>query len=115
VSAGDFVQPVHFRELHYLPRVIFSIGAVLLVGSFFVKNIMVGSTGVAVIFSASFYNLTVDTILEWSKQRKPNWIMLIHCVIALVLALGTIYITRRLYQSSQPPECSQPYVVHPTS
>ena len=60
MSINDFVSMFHFKELHFLPRVIFVLGAVFLIGSFFVKTFVLGLFGVGVIFFASALNFLLN-------------------------------------------------------
>jgi hypothetical protein len=96
MDPSEYVQPVHFRELHLLPRVIFSVGAALFIGSFFVKSLILGLCGIALIFAGTLYNLIVDTALEWAGKHKLNCVMVVHCIIAASLAIGTICLAHHL-------------------
>ena len=86
----DAGQIVHFRELHFLPRVIFSIGGVLFVGSFFVKEELLGALGIGVIFFACVLNLFINIGLQVyvsvsQKTFSIPWALLFQAVLATVL------------------------------
>lgn len=65
MSLKDAAELVHFKELHFLPRVIFSIGAVCFIGSFFLKMFILGFIGVAVIFVGCTLNFLINTLAEF--------------------------------------------------
>jgi hypothetical protein len=58
----DAAELVHFRELHLLPRTIFSIGAVCFIGSFFLKLFLLGFFGVGIVFAALALNFLIGVI-----------------------------------------------------
>ena len=102
MELSDVVEIVHFRELHLLPRTIFSIGVVLFIGSFFLKSLLMGAAGISVIFFAILYNLIVDTALElFGPQHQWSKVMLVHCFIALALLFVSIGLTHHLYVQSE--------------
>jgi hypothetical protein len=93
---------VHFRELHFLPRVIFSIGAILFIGSFFVKEELLGLFGIGVIFFASTLNLFVNICLriDVSITRKAfsiPWALLFQGILSGVLCWYCLSISRHMF------------------
>jgi hypothetical protein len=110
---GDAGRIVHFRELHFLPRVIFSIGTILLIGSFFVRLAILGFVGIVVLLAASALNLVINTSLgigAWCKEKPAGfphalfWQML----LAIVLTLAMLYLTYYSYRHGAMPMCLQP-------
>ena len=92
----DAKELVHFRELHFLPRVIFSVGAVLLIGAFFVKEPLLGVFGIGVIFAGSTLNLLINSILAFQesvrkKSRSIPWMLVSPGLIAFVIAYACLY------------------------
>jgi hypothetical protein len=88
MNARDFVQPVHFRELHLLPRVIFAVGAVLFIGSFFIRNFMLGSLGVTVIFAAVSLNFIIGICIAWHHSQpfqSIHWAFVAQLVVSGVI------------------------------
>ena len=72
MNLKDAAQIVHFRELHFLPRVIFSIGAICFIGAFFLKLFILGLFGVGIIFIGSTLNLGIGVWMsaDISLKRK---------------------------------------------
>jgi hypothetical protein len=92
----DAKELVHFRELHFLPRVIFSIGAILLIGAFFVREAFLGVFGIGVVFAASTLNLLINVILgvQGSIKKKAlqiPWMLISQGLLAFVLASVCLY------------------------
>src|SRR6266849_1714132 len=107
----DAVALVHFRELHFLPRVIFSLGAIFLIGSFFVKSFILGLFGVGVIFAGSALNLFLTAILVYkgaSSRWSVPWMLLFQFLIAFVLAFGILQVSYHFYRYGDMPTCLQP-------
>ncbi|MGB2622524.1 MAG: hypothetical protein WAN25_09280, partial [Candidatus Acidiferrum sp.] len=64
MSLKDVAELIHFRELHLLPRTVFSIGAVCFIGSFFIRAFLVGFLGVGLIFVALTLNFAIQVLLQ---------------------------------------------------
>jgi hypothetical protein len=113
MSLGDIASLVHFRELHFLPRVIFFLGAVFLIGSFFVKSFTLGILGVAVIFSGSALNLVINTLLGighclQDKATGFPFALFWQAILASVLALGTMWSVYFFYRHGVLPTFLRP-------
>jgi hypothetical protein len=109
----DIATLVHFRELHFLPRVIFSVGGILLIGSFFVKLFLLGFLGVGLIFAGSALNLVINTLQTFSRHFKDKtvgvpWALLWQAVLALVLTAATLYLLYHFYRHGEMPPFLQP-------
>ena len=81
----DAPSLVHFRELHFLPRVIFTLGGIFLVGSFFVKSFILGLFGVGVTLAACALNLFLNSLRAYdiAAPLEIPWVLLFQLVIAL--------------------------------
>jgi len=112
MSPVDFKPAENFRELHLLPRVIFTIGSALIIGSFFVKSVFLGLCGIDAIFIATLYNLIVDSFLSWQAHRKLNYMLLSHCVIAAAFFIATFCFAYHVYFHGGIPGCTQPATFH---
>jgi hypothetical protein len=110
----DAVALVHFRELHLLPRVVFFIGAVFLVGAFFVKVFVLGFAGVGVMLAATTLNLIIDMLLCFGLYfaKKPEcgipWALLLQSILALALTIATLVLTFYFYRHGEMPPCLRP-------
>jgi hypothetical protein len=108
----DIAKLVHFRELNFLPRVIFSIGGILLIGSFFVKLFLLGFFGVGLIFAGSALNLVIETFLGFGAYFRNKagipWALLWQAILALVLTFTTLCLLYYFYRHGEMPPCLQP-------
>jgi hypothetical protein len=110
----DIVTLVHFRELHFLPRVIFSVGGILLIGSFFVKLFLLCFLGVGLIFAGSALNLVINTLQTFDRHFSDKtvvgvpWALLWQAVLALVLTFATLCLVYYFYRHGEMPPCLQP-------
>jgi hypothetical protein len=107
----DATGLVHFRELHFFPRVIFSLGLVFLIGSFFVKNFLLGFFGVTVILSSATLNLFINS--TWEEPNEPytrhlNWTVLSQFVLALAITGFVAYLNYHYYRHGEMPPYLQP-------
>lgn len=101
----DAASLVHFRELHFLPRVIFAPGGIFLIGSFFVRNFILGLFGVGVILAACTLNLFLNVIRAYDLATpfKIPWALLFQFVIALALAYEILNVSYHLYHYGEMP------------
>jgi hypothetical protein len=109
-DAGALVQ---FRELHFLPRVIFFIGAAFLLGAFFVKVFVLGFLGVGVMFTGAALNLVINTLSlsELSFRNRTfsvHWMFLLQAILAIALAVSTLSLTFYFYRHGEMPPCLRP-------
>jgi hypothetical protein len=109
----DVTALVRFRELHFLPRVIFSLGAVLLIGALFVKAFLIGFLGVGLIFGGSALNLCVNTSLAYGQHRrdcKPGfpYAPFGQCLLAVVLTILTLSLLYYFYRHGEMPTFLRP-------
>ena len=107
----DATALVHFRELHFFPRVIFSLGLVFLIGSFFVKSFLLGFFGVSVILCSATLNLFINS--TWMEPNEPykrhiNWTVFSQFLLALGVTIGVIYLNYYYYRHGQMPPSFQP-------
>jgi hypothetical protein len=109
----EIASYIHFRELHFLPRVIFSIGAVFLIGAFFVKLFILGFLGVVVILAGSALNLVTNTLLGIGRYRRDKtvgfpWTLFWQAILALVLAGTTLCLLFHFYRYGEMPTFLRP-------
>jgi hypothetical protein len=111
---ADIVKDVkdlfHFRELHLFPRVIFFLGLIFLIGSFFVKSFILGFLGVSVVLCSVTLNLFIDwtgsgELDEWWPR---NGIVLFQFLLSFAITLGVIYLNYHYYRYGQMPPPFQP-------
>ena len=104
---------MHFRELHFLPRVIFSVGAVFLIGAFFVRLFILGLFGVAVIFVGCTLNLGITwwQNLDISFERgtfRIAGMLLWQALLSLAIAICLLSLTYHFYRYGELPPYLQP-------
>jgi hypothetical protein len=61
------ISPDDFKELHLLPRVIFTIGGISFVGAFYLHSLSIGLLGLATLLFGVGMNLAIDAV------RHPKW------------------------------------------
>jgi hypothetical protein len=113
----DAAELVHFRELHLLPRTIFSIGAICFVGSFFLKIFILGFTGIGIIFAALTLNFAIGVLkgTDISITRKTfsvAWMMLAQFVLCYAIAYKLLFLAYYFYRNGEMPLYLQP-LSHP--
>jgi len=91
MSLKDAAELVHFRELHLLPRTIFSIGAICFLGAFFLKTFLLGFFGVGVIFIGLTLNFALNFLVQTdisisAKRFKVAWTILFQLIICGVIS-----------------------------
>src|ERR1700694_40997 len=110
----DVASLVYFRELNFLPRVIFFIGAILLIGSFFIKSFLLGLLGVGVILAGSTLNLVTETALGFyahCKDKKTGKIplaLLLQAILAFGLTFATLWLLYHFYRHGEMPTFLRP-------
>jgi hypothetical protein len=114
MGLDEIASLIHFRELHFLPRVIFSIGAIFLIGSFFVKGFTLGLLGVAVIFAGSALNLVTVTLLGFGRYYYEDrtvgipLALLLQAILASVLTFATLGLVYYFYRHGVMPTFLRP-------
>jgi hypothetical protein len=113
MDVKDVAALVHFRELHFLPRVIFFIGTACFIGSFFVKVIVLGLLGVTVMLSASALNLAINSMLGIYvsvRERKFDipWMLLVQTALAVALSIVLLRLAHFYYVHGEMPPCLFP-------
>ena len=93
----DAADLVHFKELHFLPRVIFSIGVICFIGSFFLKLFILGFFGVAVIFVGCTLNFLINTWRSFDPSPAKwyeflDWTAFLQFLLSLVIAWVLLYL-----------------------
>lgn len=112
MNLDDVAALVHFRELNFLPRVIFSIGVVLFIGSFFTKLFLLGVLGVGLIFGGSALNLAMTAMLSvcphWDQKDKTPWALILQALLAVVLSIATLWLFFHSYRHGGLPSFLRP-------
>jgi len=109
----DAAELVHFRELHLLPRSIFAIGAVCFVGSFFLKNFLIGFLGVGILFVALTLNFAIGVCLgtDISFTRKSfdvAWGLLLQFLFCAAVTYKLGSLIYHFYRHGEMPPYLQP-------
>jgi hypothetical protein len=85
MSAEDWMPPIHFKELHLLPRTLFSMGAVMFVAGVIRDEHPLFLGGAFIIFLALALNFIVVTF-RIGYPDKPRWVFaLFNLTITLAL------------------------------
>jgi|SRR5216684_3516807 len=113
MSLKDAAELVHFRELHLLPRTIFSIGATCFIGAFFVKQFLVGFLGVGLIFLALTLNFAIGVALGFDifiakKVFHIPYMMLFQFLLCSWLTYKLFTLIFYFYRHGQMPPWLQP-------
>jgi hypothetical protein len=113
MSLKDAAELVHFRELHLLPRTIFSIGAVCFVGSFFLRDFLIGFLGVGIIFVALTLNFGINflTGTDISITRKSfavAWMMLFQFLLCFFVTYKLLFLIYYFYRHGEMPPFLRP-------
>lgn len=109
MDAKDFIPPVHFKELHLLPRVIFLIGAVCFIGAFFLKSFLIGFGGIVIVFAALTLNFATNFLTRISfKERTFPVAMLVQAIISFVIAYKLGMLLYYFYRQGEMPPFLQP-------
>jgi hypothetical protein len=111
VDFKDATSLVHFRELHFFPRIIFSLGLVFLIGSFFIRNFTLGFFGVGVILFSASVNLFIGC--TWTDPHPPyarhiNWTVLSQFLVCALITGAVLYLNYHYYRYGQMPPSLQP-------
>jgi hypothetical protein len=110
----DAAQLVHFDELHFLPRVMFSIGAICFIGSFFLKLFILGFFGVGIIFVGCTLNLgigvlkSIDISLGRNTFRNINWMLVWQFVLSFAITVALLTLVYHYYRYGEMPPYLQP-------
>jgi hypothetical protein len=106
----DFSPLAYFRELHLVPRVIFSIGGVLfLTGG--LKDWKLVVLGAGLLFVALGYNFFAN--LLWHDPHPPYsahiaWPNLFQGVVTSAIGIGLLYVVGYTYHYGLPPVLLRP-------
>jgi hypothetical protein len=113
MSIKDVSELVHFRELHLLPRTIFSIGAVCFVGAFFLKSFLLGFLGVGTVFVALTLNFAINILVRFgdsiqTKQFAAPWMMIAQFLLCLFITYFLLTLVYYYYRQGQLPPYLRP-------
>jgi hypothetical protein len=115
---ADFSPLSFFKELHLLPRVIFTLGGGLLVAGFFVhpQGLVLALFGGGLVFLGVGLNLLMDSF--WNETSPPYRLhisghVMVQSVISFGIAIVVLYFAIHLYRYGVLPEVLRP--IAPTS
>jgi hypothetical protein len=87
MSSGDWTLPIHFKELHLLPRVVFAMGAIIFVVSLIGHDLKSALFGAGAVFAAVAFNFLV-VIFRIGYEDQPRWKRIAGLGLDLLLAAG---------------------------
>lgn len=92
---SDFSPLSYFKELHLLPRVVFTIGGSLFFGGLFTKDWTVLLSGAGLVFVSVGYNFFAN--LLWSEPSPPyeghiSWSNLFQGLLSFALGVLMLYV-----------------------
>lgn len=101
----------YFKELHLLPRVVFTIGGAFFFGGLFVKDWRILLLGVGLVFASVGYNFL--TGLLWYESGPPynahiSWSNLFQGLLALALGSFVLYVVVYNYRYGTLPAFLRP-------
>jgi hypothetical protein len=90
----------YFRELHLVPRVIFTFGGILFFAGLFIHSVELSLFSIGLVFFAVTWNLLIDTFF------RGTWFGgLVQSLMTAAIALFCFYIAVYLYRhGSLPPQ-----------
>jgi NADH:ubiquinone oxidoreductase subunit K len=97
----------YFRELHLLPRVIFTVGGALFLTALVARELVLILLSLGIIFAAVALNFILK--LTWCETRPPytrhvSWESFFQALIALAISAACIYVAAYRYRhGSLPP------------
>jgi hypothetical protein len=109
----DFTPLAFFKELHLLPRVIFTLGTGLLIAAFLVHSpaLALGLLGVGLIFLGVAYNYLLNSFgMDPAPpyQTVISWMMLTQCLLSSIAAAAMLYLAFYTYRHGSLPTWLQP-------
>jgi hypothetical protein len=101
----------YFRELHLLPRVIFTVGGVLFLSAVVARELALVLCSLGFVFAAVGFNFVLN--LTWVDQNPPykshvSWESFFEALIALSIAAACFYVAAYRYRHGMLP----PYLLH---
>jgi hypothetical protein len=95
MALSDLSPLTYFKELHLLPRVIFTIGGAFFFGGLFSKDWRVLLFGAGLVFVSLGYNFFADLI--WNEANPPHttrisWSNLFQGLLALTIGASILYV-----------------------
>lgn len=113
MSLKDATGLVHFRELHLLPRTIFSIGATCFIGAFFIKVFLIGFLGVGIVFSALTINFVINAAMQTDislagRRFTVPWVTLGQLILCFAITYKLLFLICFFYRHGEMPPYLQP-------
>jgi hypothetical protein len=75
MSLGDWIPTVHFKELNLLPRVLFSMGAIIFVAAVIAHDRQFVLFGAGIVFAALAVNFVV-VYFRIGYPNEPRWVFI---------------------------------------
>jgi hypothetical protein len=115
MSLSDLSPLSYFKELHLLPRVIFTIGGAFFFGGLVIRDWRVLLLGAGIVFVSVGYNFF--TGLLWHEPHPPytghiSWSNLLQGLIAFALGAFAIYVVVYNYRHGYLPTFLRPSAFH---
>jgi hypothetical protein len=99
-STPDLPVPLHFKELHLLPRVIFAMGAIIFVASMIAHDLELTLFGAGAVFAAVAFNFLVVIFKIGYEDQSPRWLreagLVLDLILAAALGIGCFYLSAHL-------------------
>jgi hypothetical protein len=107
----DLSPLTYFKELHLLPRVIFTVGGALFFGGLFIKDWWMGLLGTGLVFVSVGYNFF--THLLWDDPNPPykthmSWSNLFEGLLSFAVSGFLLYVVVYHYRHGSLPSFLQP-------
>jgi hypothetical protein len=93
------IDATNFKELHLLPRVLFTIGGIAFVGAFYAHSLSIGLIGLATLLFGVGLNLIIDAVMA---PKLWKW----GIVQAIVCTLTAGYLTFFVVHHRPMPSCT---------
>jgi len=108
---SDLSPLSYFKELHLLPRVVFTIGGALFFGGLVIKDWRIVLLGAGLLLVSVGYNFFAGLI--WHEPGPPytphmSWSNLFQGLLAIVLGAFALYVVVYNYRHGYLPNCIRP-------
>jgi hypothetical protein len=110
MPVGDLSPLAYFKELHLIPRIIFTIGGALFFTGLF-RDWRIAAGGVGLIFVGVGYNFFAK--LLWHSPHPPyeahiSWANLFQGIVGFVIAAAVLYVVFYSYRHGVLPPALRP-------
>jgi hypothetical protein len=111
MAENNWSPLAYFRELHLLPRVIFTVGGVLFLSAVVARELVLILVSLVILFAAVGFNFVLN--LTWNESAPPysahiSWGSAWQALIALSIAAACLYVAAYRYRYGALPPYLQP-------